>query len=93
MTLVIEQIDGVKSASLHKATWRDSSSVCSLADSERHLGHLVRAGSHWLAFDATHVNDNGTGFRVLGGYTSITAAKRAVEQVLETNCKLIPTLQ
>ena len=77
----------------HKATWRDSGSICSLADVERHLGHIVKADKLWLAFDATHVNETGTGFRLLGSCTSIAAAKHAVEQVLEHNRGLIHILQ
>jgi hypothetical protein len=82
-----------RALAFHWATWRDSGSVCSLADSERHLGHIVRADKLWLAFDATHVNDTGTGFRLLGSCTSITAAKHAVEQVLEHNRGITATLQ
>lgn len=91
--LVAERIDGVRSAQLYAGTWRDSSSVCSLADGERHLGHAVKAGNHWLAFDATHCNESGTGFRFLGCYASITAAKRTVEQVFREHCGLAATLQ
>jgi hypothetical protein len=58
--------------------WRDSRSICCLADAERHLGHIVRAGSCWLAFDATHGNES---------------AKRAVELGLSMKRKYAPTLQ
>jgi hypothetical protein len=54
--------------------------VCALADEERHLGHVVRTGGRWHAFDATHANQKGTGFRPLGTYISLLAAKEAVEQ-------------
>lgn len=78
---------------VRRATWRDSGSICSLADVERHWGHIVRADKLWLAFDATHVNETGTGFRFLGSCTSIAAAKHAVEQLLEHHCGLIATVQ
>jgi len=83
----------LRAVAFHRATWRDSPSICSLADFERHLGHVVRADKLWLAFDATRVNETGTGFRLLGSCTSITAAKHAIEQVLGHNCGLVPTLQ
>jgi len=60
--------------------WRDSAAVCALADGERHLGHIVRIGANWHAFDATHFNEEGNGFRSLGTFASILAAKAAVEQ-------------
>lgn len=91
--LAPERIDGFRTEQFHVATWCDSSSVCSLADDERHLGHIVRAGNHWFAFDATHINDSGAGFRLLGCYASITSARRAVEKVFENNRGLVPTLQ
>jgi hypothetical protein len=59
--------------------WHDSRSICCLVDAERHLGHVVRAGKYWLSFDATHLNESGTGFCLLGSSTNITAAKCAVE--------------
>ena len=93
VTSTARQINEVTAAQLRAATWRDSGSICSLADAERHLGHIIRAGEYWLAFDATHVNDTGTGFRLLGSSTSITAAKHAVEQVLGHRCRLMPNLQ
>jgi hypothetical protein len=91
--LAAGQIDRVGSNQPYAATWRDSSSVCSLADGERHLGHVLKAGNHWLAFDATHCNESGTGFLFLGCYASITAAKRAVDQVFHENYALATTVQ
>lgn len=94
VTSVVKRIDEVRAAELHAATWRDSSTICSLADAERHLGHIIRAGSYWLAFDATHFNDTGTGFRLLGCCPDIAAAKQAVEQlVLKNACRLVSTVQ
>jgi hypothetical protein len=60
------------------ASWRDSRDVCALSDSDRHLGHIVRAGDGWLAVDATHVNDQGTAFRPLGFFPTLAEAKEAV---------------
>jgi hypothetical protein len=60
--------------------WRDSISVCALADGERHLGHVLTIGGRWHAFDATHFNEECNGFRFLGSYASLSAAKEAVSQ-------------
>jgi len=58
--------------------WRDAEGVCALADSERHLGHLVRRRK-WHAYDATHLCETRDGFRYLGSFSDIIAAKKAVE--------------
>jgi hypothetical protein len=60
--------------------WRDSRNVCALLDEERHLGHIVLKDKKWNAFDATHLNGTGTGFKDLGTFHSITLAKAAVEE-------------
>jgi hypothetical protein len=60
--------------------WRNSTSVCALADGERHYGHIVKIDGRWYAFDATHPDDQGTGFRRLGSYASTSSAKQAVEK-------------
>ena len=75
----VERMGGAGTAQLPVAIWRDSPSVCALADDQRHLGHIVKAGNCWLAFDATHFNETGTGFCLLGSWTNIAVAKRAVE--------------
>jgi hypothetical protein len=62
-----------------RAEWRNSAEICALADGERHLGHIVAIGNNWHAYDATHSNDEGNGFRPLGKFASITAAKAAVD--------------
>jgi hypothetical protein len=69
---------------LHMAPpeWRISKTVCALADEERHLGHAMRIGRRWHAFDATRPNHDSNGFRLLGTFASIAAAKQAVEQSL-----------
>jgi len=77
---------------LYAAIWTDSETVCCLADSERHLGHIVKAEDSWLAFDATHLSERGTGFRLLGCCTTITLAKYAVEQIFRKDCWIAPTV-
>jgi hypothetical protein len=62
--------------------WRNSKTMCALADDERHLGHAMRIGRFWHAFDATRFNDELNGFRVIGTFASIAAAQKAVEQSL-----------
>ncbi len=64
------------------AAWRDSDSVCALVDDGRHMGHMVKAGSCWLAYDATRTNESGTGFRLLGSWKEAAAAKFALEEAL-----------
>ncbi len=59
--------------------WRDSPWVCTLADDERHLGHIVKEDG-WVAFDATHPGETGQGIRHLGTFSSIVSAKEAVER-------------
>jgi hypothetical protein len=80
-------------AEFRAATWRDSSAVCALADDHRHLGHIVRAGNCWLAFDATRPNSTGTGFRLIGSWMNSAVAKRALEQEIAKNCSGIFRLQ
>jgi hypothetical protein len=65
---------------LQVARWSDSHSICSLSDAERHLGQIVNAGDCWIAFDAIHLNEEGTGFAVLGTFPEMASAKRAVEE-------------
>jgi len=61
------------------AAWRDSIAICALADGERHLGHILKIGERWYAFDATHFNEESNGFRSLGSFASVASAKEAVE--------------
>jgi hypothetical protein len=65
---------------LVEPAWRNSTSICALADGERHLGHVLKIGGRWHAFDATHFNDESNGFRLLGSFASLSAAKEAVNQ-------------
>jgi hypothetical protein len=59
--------------------WVHSSSICTLSDGERHLGHAIFNTRYWNAFDATQLNDARTGFKYLGAFQSLIAAKGAVE--------------
>jgi hypothetical protein len=61
-------------------TWRISAHICALSDGERHVGHVVKVGGRWHAFDAMHSNKMGDGFRPLGNFGTLEPAKRAVEQ-------------
>jgi len=69
------------------AVWRNSPEICALADGERHLGHTVRIGGRWYAFDATHFNERADGFRNLGSFASLVSAREAVEL---NSCRAIP---
>jgi hypothetical protein len=59
--------------------WFISGEACALCDGERHLAHIVRAGTRWFAFDATR--PNGQGFRCLflGSFIRRLTAMAAVE--------------
>ena len=59
--------------------WGISESVCALQDGERHLGHIVKTVGGWSAFDATHLNLQNDGMRELGYFSTLDAAKAAVE--------------
>jgi hypothetical protein len=61
------------------AIWRESEAICALADRERHLGHILKIGGRWHAFDATHLNQDGNGFRFLGSFANVDSAKQAIE--------------
>jgi len=52
---------------------------CAFADSERHLGHIFKFESQWLACDGTRLGESGTGFRIIGVFPNIESAKKAVE--------------
>jgi hypothetical protein len=64
------------------SVWSESPDVCALSDSERHLGHAIRAGKHWIAYDAIHVNSSNEGFRVIGTFETLAAAKDAIENAV-----------
>jgi hypothetical protein len=59
--------------------WRMGTEICAFSDSERHLGHIVKFQSRWLACDGTHLGPSGIGFRIIGTFPDIESAKRAVE--------------
>ena len=65
---------------LNPPEWRNSASICALADGERHYGHIVKIDGRWYAFDATHPDAESSGFRRLGSYASNRSAKQAVER-------------
>jgi hypothetical protein len=67
--------------------WHISEHLCALRDNERHLGHLTKTGNHWEAYDSTHLNPEGNGFRFLGTFTSIDIAKTAVEEATSVTSK------
>ena len=56
-----------------------SENVCAFADSERHLGHILKVESGWVAFDGTRLGESGQGFRVIGTFPDLDSAKIAVE--------------
>ncbi len=59
--------------------WHDSRRICALSDGDRHLGHIILIAGQWICFDATHLNNSRTGFRHLGNFPTIAAAKAALE--------------
>ncbi|HEX4134388.1 MAG TPA: hypothetical protein VHY84_07265 [Bryobacteraceae bacterium] len=56
--------------------------VGAFADSERHLGHILKVESVWIAFDGTHLGEDGQGFQLIGVFPDPDSAKIAVEFVL-----------
>jgi|ERR1019366_3355296 hypothetical protein len=58
--------------------WRCSEYICALSDGDRHLGHVVE-DMGWHAYDAIHPAGTEGGFRYLGLFEDVTAAKGAVE--------------
>jgi hypothetical protein len=59
--------------------WQIGEDVCAFADSERHLGHILKVESVWIAFDGTRPGENGSSFRVIGTFSDVESAKIAVE--------------
>lgn len=59
--------------------WQYSGQICALSDGERHIGHVVKIGGRWHAFDAMHGNDTGDGFQSLGTFVARESAITAVE--------------
>jgi hypothetical protein len=75
-----------KLSNLDMRVWRQRGDVCTLADSDRHLGHIVNLGV-WHAFDAIHLNETGDGFKNVGLFDTIDRAKAAVEQSISQSAK------
>ena len=76
--LATERVDGFRTEQFR--VWRHGVTLVQSVPLPMTSGiwaDVVRASDHWLAFDAAHINDSGTGFRFLGCYATITAAKRA----------------
>ncbi len=68
--------------------WRDAEDICTFADCDRHLGHIVNTGD-WQAFDGIHPNDAGDGFRPLGAFPTASSAKTAVERAVSSSVEMI----
>lgn len=68
-------------ASTAQGSWRNTRYICALADSDRHLGHVVKT-DNWHAYDATHSDDAAKGFKYLGRFVDLAAAKQAVESAV-----------
>jgi hypothetical protein len=62
-------------------SWRNSELVCCLADSDRHLGHIIKT-EKWEAYDATALNEASNGFKYLGAFVDPAEARLAVESSL-----------
>ena len=73
-------------STLNIRVWQQRGDVCTLADGERHLGHIINLGV-WHAFDGIHLNETGNGFKSVGLFTSIDLAKAAVEQSIAQSAK------
>jgi hypothetical protein len=56
-----------------------SENVGAFTDSERHLGHILKVESVWVAFDGTRLGEKGQDFRVIGTFPDPDSAKIAVE--------------
>ncbi len=71
---------------LNSRVWQQRGDVCTLADGDRHLGHIINLGV-WHAFDGIHLNETGNGFKSVGLFASIDLAKAAVEQSISQSAK------
>jgi len=70
--------------------WRNSARICALTDGERHIGHIVKNGRHWQAFDASRRNEAGDGFRFLGTFAAAESARQAVERSYSPVIAVLP---
>jgi hypothetical protein len=73
-------------SNLDTRVWQQKGDVCTLADGDRHLGHIVNLGV-WHAFDAIHLNESGDGFKSVGLFATIDLAKAAVEQSIAQSAR------
>ena len=73
-------------STLDMRVWQRRGDVCTLSDSDRHLGHIVNLGV-WHAFDAIHLNESGDGFKSVGLFATIDLAKEAVEQSIAQSAR------
>ena len=86
---------GTKMVMTGEPEWRDAEDICTFADCDRHLGHIVNTGGHivntgeWEAFDAIHPNDTGDGFRRLGVFPTVSSAKTAVERAVSQSVEVV----
>jgi hypothetical protein len=64
-----------------QGSWRNAKYIYALADSDRHLGHVIKTDK-WHAYDATHSDEAVKGFKYLGRFVDLAAAKQAVESAV-----------
>jgi hypothetical protein len=62
-----------------EGSWRNSEFVCAFADTDRHLGHLIKKKNKWHAYDATHSDEAAKGYKFLGAFVDLASAKQTVE--------------
>jgi hypothetical protein len=71
---------------LDTRVWQRRGDVCTLADGDRHLGHIINLGL-WHAFDGIHLNETSNGFKSVGLFATMDLAKAAVEQSISRPTK------
>ncbi|MDP9054794.1 MAG: hypothetical protein M3N93_10925 [Acidobacteriota bacterium] len=62
--------------------WVPGCDIWCLNDAERYLGHVVRTGRKWLAYDATGTNEKGDNFRLVGEFAEMAQAREALERAI-----------
>lgn len=60
------------------ASWQDSEVICALADTDRHLGHLIKR-ERWYAYDGTRADETSQNFKCLGAFADLASAKQMLE--------------
>lgn len=70
------------------ASWQDSEVICALADTDRHLGHLIKR-ERWYAYDATRADETAHNFKCLGAFADLASAKQMLELAVwrTTDCR------